>query len=154
VTDSDSDERPAVTLDVCLRSSVQGVVGARQQAVLDRATQLKRRGRIQGVTVQRWGKYVTPPEESEDAVDDTRPPVVDELFELTADSSLSLSPYFRRGAPQHPDGNPVLYLPLVCLVVRVDSSIRGVYPASKNGQDMTIEDGLAVLEDGEPATNL
>lgn len=134
----------SLTVDLCLRSSVTGVIEARQSAVLDRVEQLKRAGVVADVRVHYWGSQVTAP------ADGTRndsgcPEIVTELYESLDDPDGSLSPFFRKRRPD-PDRRTVLFLPVVCLVVRRDGRIVDVYPSTRGDDQETVQDGLAALE--------
>lgn len=145
---SESNEGARVTLDVCLRSAVTGVVEARQDEVLDRIQQLKRTGAIDGVTVHYWsGKANAPNDGAHNG--SGCPDIVNELYDATDDSDLSLEPFFRE-KPTDGDHRTVLFLPVVCLVVRRDGEVAGIYPSTREDDHESIQDGLSALsEDGE-----
>lgn len=149
---TDSLHSPGRTVEVCLRTDVQGVVAARQSAVLDRVRRLKHRDRIDGMRVRRWGKCVLHPGDVPPGVVDDRAEVVEELFDAVEGTDLSLSPAFRR--TEDHGGRPLLYLPVVGLVIREGNRIVGVYPASEDDQRFTIDDALSAIEAGEDPVNV
>ena len=136
-----------VTLGVHLRSSVMGVVEARQSEVLDRVQQLERSGTVEDVSVSHWASTVTAPDDG--APNDSGcPDVVTELYEFVADSDHSLRPFFRERT-----GNDrtrtTLFLPVVCVVVRRGGTVEGVFPSTRKGRHWSVQDGLDALEAGE-----
>ncbi|MFB6188441.1 MAG: HTH domain-containing protein [Halapricum sp.] len=141
-----------VTLDVCLRSAVAGVVEARQDEVLDRIQQLKRSGVIDEVTVHYWSGRTNAPNDGA-RNESGYPDIVRELYDVTTDSDLSLEPFFRQeeGDEDHRD---VLYLPVVCLIVRCEGDIVGVYPATCGDDHESITDGLDALAEDDEWGNL
>lgn len=148
---SSSTDGARVTLDVCLRSAVAGVTEARQEEVLDRVQQLKRNGTVDDITVHYWGGRVAAPNDGT-RNDSGTPDIVTELYDVAADSELSLQPFFRERTADR--DRTVLFLPVVCLIVRRDGEVAGVYPSTSEGDHQTLEDGLAALADGEAWANL
>lgn len=146
-----STDEARVTLDICLRSAVAGVTEARQEEVLDRVEQLKRNGAIDDVTVHYWGGRVAAPYDGT-RNDSGTPDIVTELYDVAADSDLSLQPFFREKTADR--DRTVLFLPVVCLVVRHNGEVAGVYPSTFEGDHQTLEDGLAALADGEAWVNI
>jgi hypothetical protein len=131
------------TLEVCLRSSVTGVIEARQSAVLDRAEQLKRAGVVDSVAINYWGSRVTMPDD--DARNDSGcPTVVAELYDRAEVAAWSLAPAFHRKAGDE-DGRTTLFLPVVCLVVREAGEVVDAYPTTVDGDHRSVEDGLDAL---------
>lgn len=149
---TDSHPSPGRTVEVCLRTGVQGVVAARQSAVLDRVRRLKHQGRIDGMRMRRWGKCVLDPREVPPGTTDERPAIVESIVDAVEGTSVDLSPAFRR-ADDH-GGRPLLYLPVVGVVVREGDRIVGVYPASEGDQRVTVDDALSAIERGEDPRNL
>lgn len=137
-----------VTVEVCLRSAVTGVVEARQDEVLDRVQQLERGGHVDGVDITYWSGQVTAPYDGA-RNDSGVPDVVTELYDVTGDSERSLEPFFREATV---DGGhrTTLFLPVVCIVVRRGEDIVGVYPSTGEDGHESIQDGLGKLgDDGE-----
>ncbi|MFB6162393.1 MAG: HTH domain-containing protein [Halococcoides sp.] len=149
---TDSHHTPGRTVEVCLRTDVQGVVAARQSAVLDRVRRLKHRDRIDGMRVRRWGKCVLHPGDVPPGVVEERAEVVEEIFDAVQGSDLSLSPAFRR--TEDHGGRPLLYLPVVGLLIREGDRIVGVYPVSEGEDRVTVDDALSAIEDGEDPANV
>lgn len=147
----EENERARLTVDVCFRASVTGVTEARQEAVLDRVEQLTRTGAIDDLTVHYWSSRVTAPN---DGVrnDSGCPEIIQELYDVTEGTDCSLSPCFREteGDREH---RTVLFLPIVCLVVRRDDAVVGVYPSDRGDSHNSVTEGLDRLERGDdPAT--
>lgn len=151
-TVTDSHQSPGRTVEVCLRTDVQGVVAARQSAVLDRVRRLKHRDRIDGMRVRRWGKCVLHPGDVPPGAVDDRAEVVEEIFDAVQGTDLSLSPAFRRS--EDTGGRPLLYLPVVGLLVREGDRIVGVYPVSEGDDRFTVDDALSAIEDGRDPSNV
>lgn len=142
---------PKLTVDVCFRASVAGVTEARQEAVLDRIEQLSRGGPIDGLTVHYWSSRVTAPN---DGVRNQSgcPDIIQELYDVTEGTNCSLTPCFRET-----DGDrgtrTVLFLPIVCLVVRRGGAVVGVYPSDSGDSHNSVTDGLDAIEHGgDPST--
>lgn len=138
-----NDEVPR-TLEVCLRSSVTGVIEARQSAVLDRAEQLKRAGVVDGVAVTYWGSRVTMPGDGA-GNDSGCPDVVAELYDRAEVAEWSLAPAFHRKTADE-DGRTTLFLPVVGLVVREAGEVVEAYPATVGDTHRSVEDGLDAIE--------
>ncbi|QCC50292.1 hypothetical protein DV733_03150 [Halapricum salinum] len=151
-TVSPANEQARVTLDVCLRSAVAGVTEARQEEVLDRVQQLSRTGIIDEVTVHYWGGRVAAPNDGT-RNDSGTPDIVTELYDVTEDSDITLEPFFREKAGDR-ENRTVLFLPVVCLVVRRDEEIAAVYPSTDGDEHRTLQDGLAALAEDETWANL
>ena len=135
------------TVDVYFRTSVMGVIEARQEGVLDRAEQLVRKGVVDDLRINYWSSQVTAPDNGA-RNDSGCPDVVRELYDVTAGTDCSLSPCFREAKGDR-DNRTVLFLPVVCLVVRHDGDIVGVYPSDNGGEHHSVENGLDIMERGE-----
>lgn len=144
---SSPNEEARVTLDVCLRSAVAGVTEARQEEVLDRVQQLKRTEVVDEVTVHYWGGRVAAPNDGT-RNDSGTPDIVTELYDVTEDSDISLEPFFREKTGDR-ENRTVLFLPVVCLLVRRDGEIAAVYPSTEGDEHRTLQDGLTALADDE-----
>ena len=149
---SSVNESARVTLDVCLRSAVAGITEARQEEVLDRVQQLRRTGAIDDVAVTYWGGRVAAPNDGT-RNDSGTPDVVTELYDVIEDSDVSLKPFFREKTGDR-ENRTVLFLPVVCLVVRQNDEVVGVYPATRDEEHQTLQDGLAALSEGDAWANL
>lgn len=133
----------SVRVDIYLRTSVAGVVEARQSEVLDRVEQLQRTGVLDDVSVSYWSSTVPAPDEG------GCPDVISELYEFTTDTAYSLSPFFREREGRD-ETRTTLFVPIVCLVVRRESAIDSVFPSTYEGRYRSIEDGIRALEANEP----
>jgi hypothetical protein len=140
-----------LTVDLCFRASVTWVTEARQEAVLDRVEQLARQGAIDDLSVHYWSSRVTAPD---DGVrnDSGCPDLIQELYDVTEGTDCSLSPCFRETEGDR-ERRTVLFLPIVCLIVRRDGDVIGVYPSDRGDAHHSVTDGLGVIERGDdPAT--
>jgi hypothetical protein len=146
-----STDEARVTLDICLRSAVAGITEARQEEVLDRVHQLKRNGSIDEISVNYWGGRVAAPNDGT-RNDSGTPDIVTELYDVIDDSTLSLEPVFREKTGDR--DRTVLFLPVVCLVVRRDDEVVGVYPSTCEDDHETLQDGLAALAGGDEWANV
>lgn len=153
-----------LTVEVCLRSSAPSVARGRQADVLDRVEALHERGDISGRTVTYWSTRVCSPGGGSTAVDSC-PRVVGELLAAADRPGVSVEPYVRgrtsRGTSPGSDAGAnglrdadVLFLPVICLLVRRDGDLAGIYPLTVDGERYTVEDGLDRLERGDSAANL
>lgn len=102
--------------------------------------------------VRRWGKCVLHPGDVPPGVVEERAEVVEEIFDAVQGSDLSLSPAFRR--TEDHGGRPLLYLPVVGLLIREGDRIVGVYPVSEGEGRVTVDDALSAIEDGEDPANV
>lgn len=60
---------------------------------------------------------------------------------------VRIDPFFRCWT--NPDGSRTVVFPVVTLAVEQDGELTGLYPAERDGERLTVEDGLAALEAGE-----
>jgi hypothetical protein len=143
-------EKPQV--QVCLRPFTPQEVQQRQQEVLDRIEAVAADGAVVA-TVDWWSPRVSPPD-CDGPLRGGCPPVVTELLALADREGFSLEPFIGKRAGTRPGQDDSLVLPVICLLVRVDGEIGGLYPVRVDDRLYTVEDGLAALEAGEDGLNL
>ena len=136
---------------VCLRPFTPREVQQRQQEVLSRIETLAADGVVEP-TVVWWSPKVCPPG-GDNPLGSGCPDIVGELLDLADSRQFSLEPFIRRHHGVTP-GDDSLVLPVICLVIRADGDIGGLYPVALDGEKYTVEDGLRALEAGEPVLNL
>lgn len=141
-----------VSLELRLRRSAPSVARARQEAVRARVESLAETGHVRDASVGYWSRRVCVRDGDEGGAGRC-PGVVDEVLDAAADAGLCVEPYFRR-APASYDGEDVLFLPVICLLVRRDGDLCGVYPATDGGTAVTVEDALERLAAGDSIENL
>lgn len=84
---------------------------------------------------------------------DSCPRVVDEIMDAADAADVCVEPYFRSRTARHDADEAVLFLPVICLLVRRDGDLAGIYPVTRDGERFTVEDGLDRLERGaDPRT--
>ena len=114
--------------------------------VFETLERLADRGRIAGYNVESWPSRAT--------LTDEELPVVAtfERFENWADEKgVSIRPAFdvhRHQCGFTGDESEVLITPSICLAVRDEDELQGVYPCSEDGTVCTVDDLLASLERG------
>ncbi|SNZ17450.1 hypothetical protein SAMN06269185_3027 [Natronoarchaeum philippinense] len=139
-------------LDVYMRAFVPDAAQRRQEAMLERMRRLRDRGIIDDVSVSRWSsRACLSVELHHDRPDGTE--LYRELVDATDGTALSIQPFFReRKGPSR--GRSVVHLPVVCVVVRRDDAIAGVYPCSAPEGTYSVTDCLDALEDGGDVENV
>lgn len=144
-----------VEVELCMRTFVPDKIQDRQREILQRARALEEDDRIQEVTLTWWARKVCAPSDGgTDELDSRCPEVVSEILALQDTDDLTLEPYIEKHEPGTDASSPVLFLPVITLLLRIDGEIKGMYPVTVRGRKYTIEDGLRALEAGELATNL
>lgn len=152
-------------VELCLRSAAPSVARGRQGDVRDRVETLESSGVVAETTVNYWSSRVCLPGTAAGPADRC-PRVVGEILDAARDSDVRIAPYFRaRESTREGDGSAgdegaggetetVLFLPVICLLVRADGDLVGIYPVTEDGEGYTVTDGLDRLEAGEDPANL
>jgi hypothetical protein len=143
----------SVAVELCLRSSAPSVARGRQDEVRDCVEALDGEGQVAETTVSWWSSRVCTPG-SDAGPADRCPRVVGEILAVGERDGVAIEPYFRRRAAARDGDEDVIFLPVICLLVRRDGELQGLYPATVDGERYTVEDGLDRLAAGEDATNL
>ena len=156
---SESPTLPTVTAETPLAASVTIYlrVGA-PTAARDRQVEARARiealadaGVLPDLAVEEWpSKAVVPADGPADAAVGT----YDEFADAAATRpGVHLDPFFE-DRPGVGRAERVVVLPVVCIAVRRDGDLTGLYPCWSDGTHQAVEDGLAALEAGEDAENL
>jgi hypothetical protein len=134
-------------LTVYLRESPPSYVHDRQNAVLEVLGALESAGVVRDVPVVRW------PEQVREA-GETEAPALD-IYETFRDSvgRESLEPFFEEKPAAGADER-VVVLPVICVALRSDRELTGLYPRWENGTHHSIEDCLNALTAGESIENV
>jgi len=139
-------------LDVYMRAFAPDAAQRRQEAMLERMRELRDRGMIEEVSVTRWSNQVSVSPEH-----DREPPVgveaYRELDQTTDGTELSIEPFFRERSG-HRENRTVLSLPVLCVAIRRDGQITGVYPCSAPDGSYSVTDCLDALAAGEDVENV
>jgi len=138
-----------ISIELCLRSSAPSVARGRQEEIRERAESLADDGRVADISTQFWSTRVCAPG---GGAADRCPRVVGEIFAAAAEADLTIEPYFRR-RPASFDDEEVIFLPVICLLVRRDGDIHGIYPATEDCKGHTVMDAIEMLEDQRPIEN-
>ncbi|ACV47371.1 conserved hypothetical protein [Halomicrobium mukohataei DSM 12286] len=125
----------------------------RQRDVLERVEKLAEEGLVEEVTHEWWSTRVCTPG-TDDSEGSSCPMIVEELLDAADGTSISLQPAFRRATGHETADSDVLYLPVICLVVREDGEVAGIYPACDGQTHHRVEDALDRIESGEGVSNL
>lgn len=156
---SESPARPTVTAETPLEASVtlylrsDAPTAARdgQTDARVRIEALADAGVLPDLTVNEWpSKAVVPTDGPADPAVGT----YDEFAEATSGyPGVRLDPFFE-DRPGVGRTDRVVILPVVCIAVRREGALTGLYPCWKGGDHQAVEDGLAALEAGETVENL
>jgi hypothetical protein len=150
---------PTVTAETPLDASVTLYLRAgaptaardRQADARARVEALADAGLLPDLSVSEWpSKAVVPVDGPADAAVGT--------YEEFADAAAShpgvhLDPFFE-DRPGVGRTDRVVVLPVVCIAVRRDEALTGLYPCWNEGDHDAVEDGLAALESGADVENL
>ena len=134
-------------LTVYLRESPPSYVHDRQNAVLEVLGALESAGIVRDVPVVRWPEQVRDDAGAETPALDTYGAFRDSV------GRESLEPFFEEKPAAGPDGR-VVVLPVICVALRDDGELTGLYPRWENGTHHSIEDCLNALTAGEPIVNV
>ncbi|WP_336001367.1 HTH domain-containing protein [Halorientalis halophila] len=157
--DSDGDRAGRHTVTVHLRTAPSGPAARRQQAVLERVRALESRDDAPEFSVERWGAQVNVPVGDTDhdagAVD-----LYEEFRTAVESVDGRLEPFFETREAvggllsAGPPTDRTIVFPVVCLTVREDGDLTGLYPHWSDGAHHSVEDGLAALAAGATGANL
>jgi len=136
-----------------MRSLAPEEVQGRQREVLDRVEALAAAGIVAAAPITWWSHRVCPPN-PDNPLAQSCPAVVSELLDRAAAADFELAPYFdAHPRVGHGDADAIT-LPVICLVVRRDGEVCGLYPIQRRGRRYTVEDCLTALEAGASVANL
>ena len=136
-TDDHQGRRPDpvdVEVTVLVDANASGAAAERQEEVTAHIEQLEAAGVLEATSIVAW----------QDADVGAR---YDEFRGAVGDASLDL--FFEELADVD-----ALDVPHVCVTLREDDSLTGLYPRTKDGDDQTVEDCLRVLRTGDGAENV
>ncbi|WP_424017189.1 HTH domain-containing protein [Halorientalis pallida] len=145
------------TVTLHLRASAPAAATRRQRTVLDRLRSLASDGVVPDLRVERWSSKVTVPSEGDES--EQGPVELYEEFETATErADARLEPFFETREAvggllsAGPPTDRVIVFPVVCLTVRRDGDLTGLYPCWKDGDHHSVEDGLEALatEPGDP----
>jgi hypothetical protein len=150
---------PTVTAETPLSASVSLYLRAgaptaardRQADARARIEALVDAGLLPDCTVEDWpSRAVVPSDGPADSAVET----YEELAgAVAARPGVHLDPFFE-DRPGVGRTDRVVVLPVVCIAVRRDGELTGLYPCWNEGAHESVEDGLAALESGEDVENL
>jgi hypothetical protein len=143
-------DREPLDADVTLyvREEVPDAASDRVERVLDGVQQLQRAGIVETVRRGEWpGSLAVPSDGSRDS------PIAayDEFVEAVGWESLN--PFFER-QPGSGAVESVLTVPPVCIAIRDDGELTGLYPRWNDGTHESIEDCLMALAAGDCVENV
>jgi hypothetical protein len=154
-----ADDGEATTVTIHLRAAPSTPAARRQETVLDRLRELEEHEVVPDLTIERWSAQVSVPVQAGDS--DAGAVELFEEFEAAADEAgLRLEPFFETREAvggllsSGPSASRILSFPVVCLTVRRDGDLTGLYPCWNDGVHQSVEDGLGALADGDGAENL
>jgi hypothetical protein len=156
---SESPPLPTVTAETPIEASVTLYLRAgattaardRQADARARVEALAEAGLLPDLTVEEWpSKAVVPTDGPTDPAVGT----YDEFADAAASRpEVHLDPFFE-DRPGVGRCDRVVVLPVVCIAVRREEDLTGLYPCWKAGNHEAVEDGLAALESGDDVENL
>lgn len=141
---------PDCTVTLHLRASAPAAATRRQRTVLDRLQSLASDGVVPELRVERWSSRVTVPSNGDDG--EPGPVALYDEFEAAAErADARLEPFFETREAvggllsAGPPTDRVIVFPVVCLTVRRDGDLTGLFPCWKDGNHHSVEDGLEAL---------
>jgi hypothetical protein len=146
------------TVTLHLRSSAPAAATRRQRTVLDRLEALADDGVVPELHVERWGSKVTVAADSDD--EDSAVALYDEFEAAAERADARLEPFFETREAvggllsAGPPTDRIIVFPVVCLTVRRDGDLTGLFPCWQDGEHHSVEDGLDALTAGNDAENL
>lgn len=143
----------AESVQICFRRFAPDAAQRRQQDVLDRLEGFAERGVVDEVSEEWWSTRVCTPG-AETGAGASCPAIVGELLDAVDGTEISLQPAFRHATGHDTTDSGVLYLPVICLVVRDEGTVTGIYPACDGEAHHSVEDALDRIEAGEAVGNL
>lgn len=138
---------PELDVTLYLRSSASPPAKRRQTAARDRLEALDDAGIVPAATVRGWDRRSG----DHGFGDATALDRYDEFAAALGDRG-HLDPFFRESSTGF--GDRSIVVPVLCLVVRRDEAVTGLYPCWSEGTHWSIEDGLRALETGDDVENL
>lgn len=152
-------DEEAITVTVHLRSAPSTPAANRQQSVVSRLEDLAASGVIPEIGIERWSAKVTMP--VADADSDAGALELFEEFETVADEAgVRLDPFFETREnvggllSAGPPASKIVAFPVICITIRRDETLTGLYPCWNDGEHQSIEYCLDALADGDPVENL
>jgi len=149
----------AVTVTVHLRAAPSTAAANRQESVVSRLTDLASAGTIPEADIERWSGQVSVP--VSDADSDAGALELFEEFESVAEAAgIRLDPFFESKEAvggllsAGPTASKIVAFPVICITIRRDETLTGLYPCWKDGDHHSVEDCLDALADGGPVENL
>lgn len=149
----------AVTVTVHLRAAPSTPGGSRQEAVVSRLRDLAAAGAIPDIGIERWSAQVSVPVADDDS--DAGALELFEEFESVADAAgARLDPFFETKEAvggllsAGPTASKIVAFPVVCITIRREEALTGLYPCWKDGEHYSVEDCIDALADGVPVENL
>jgi hypothetical protein len=143
-------DRPSLDgdLTVYLREAPPEYVHDRQRAVLAVVDALETAGVLDGSRVVTWPKKVRDPADGRAAA------ALDVYREFVdAVGRRSLEPFFEEKAATG-GADRVVVFPAICVAVRRDGRLAGLYPHWSDGDHHSVEDCLDALTDAEDVANV
>ncbi|MCH7659650.1 MAG: hypothetical protein IH933_03405, partial [Euryarchaeota archaeon] len=134
-------------VDLWLRSSVPPEIRRAQLQLADRLHQCRAAGTIDDLAIQTWEQRVSVPATDREATDTWE--AFDAFRTWASDNERELRPGFaRHQRSSMTDADPVetITLPIMCLAVYDDQSLRTVAPCSDGTRVVTVQDCLGTLE--------
>ena len=136
-----------VSVTLYLRSSATPPAKRRQVATRARFDQLVAHDVLPTVSVEGWQRHA----EGRD-FDETHALDLYDEFSAAVGGRGHLDPFFRERNAGF--GGRSVVLPVLCLVLRREGTVTGLYPCWHDGTHWSVEDGLRALETGDDAENL
>lgn len=138
-------------MDVYMRGFAPDAAQRQQEAILDRLYELQEAKIVDEVTVSHWSRKVCFRRGARGGIPE-EVALYRELQRAMEGTDRSIDRFFRvrRGAGDR----TVLFLPVLCLVLREGDRIRGVHPCDSAEGTYTVTDCLRALEDGQRVEDL
>ncbi len=133
-------------VEVYMRGFTPDAAQRQQEAILDRLYGLQEAGTVDEVTVTHWSRKVCFRQGSRGGLPE-EVALYRELQRAMEDTDQSVDRFFRvrRGAA----GRTVMFLPVLCLVLREGDRLHGVYPCDDAETTHPVMECLRALENGQ-----
>ncbi|MFC7113859.1 HTH domain-containing protein [Natronoarchaeum sp. GCM10025703] len=131
-------------IEVYMRGFAPDATQQTQESTLQRLYELQESGVVDEVDVTRWSRKVCFRSGGRGGVPEEIA-MYREFERALEDTDLTVDPFFR--VRQGAAGRTVMFLPVLCLVLRKGEQFSGVYPCAGPDETYTVSDCLEALEE-------
>lgn len=148
----------SLSFTLYMRPASSTAVQRRQERIRGRFKELHGNGMLETLTVKRWNKEVNIDADGT-ATDETAASLFTEFHERADAVDARLEPFFQEHEAVNnffstSPSDRSLVFPVLCVTVRRDEELVGLYPCWRHSVHHSVGDCLDMLEDGETVTNM